>query len=155
MSAELSLQSENEQKRPYRAPENGNSRLARQKEKRHLLQPCHKAGYISSRSSPVEHTTAVGSTAARLRVVSKCAFAGDLQREGSIQVIPRRPTPAGLPPPFPPVPSTTNDPQSYVFGGRNHPLHSNSQKEYLEEFAARNGFTNVVHRTDDRWSGTR
>ena len=48
---------------------------------------------------------------------------------------------------------TTNEPQSYVFGGRNHPLHSNSQKAMLESYAAQHGFTNCVHYTDDGWSG--
>ena len=83
---------------------------------------------------------------------------GHNKKEG-LQVNPEHPPhmlpPAGLSPPFQSVPFTTNEPQSYVFGGRNHPLHSNSQKEYLEEYATRNGFTNFVHRTDDGWSGTR
>ena len=48
---------------------------------------------------------------------------------------------------------TTNEPQSYVFGGRNHPLHSNSQKLQLESYAAQHGFTNCIHYTDDGWSG--
>ena len=48
---------------------------------------------------------------------------------------------------------TTNEPQSYVFGGRNHPLHINSQKMLLESYAAQCGFTNCVHYTDDGWSG--
>ena len=39
-------------------------------------------------------------------------------------------------------------------GGRNHPLQSTSQKAMLEEFAARQGFTNLVHFTDDGISGT-
>ena len=50
---------------------------------------------------------------------------------------------------------TTNEPQSYVFGGRNHPLHINSQKQYLEDYARRNGFPNPTHFTDDGISGTR
>ena len=50
---------------------------------------------------------------------------------------------------------TTNEPQSYVFGGRNHPLHSNSQKSMLEDYAHRNGFPNPTHFTDDGISGTR
>ena len=48
---------------------------------------------------------------------------------------------------------TTNEPQSYVFGGRNHPLHSNSQKKYLEDYARRNCFENIRHFTDDGFSG--
>jgi len=47
---------------------------------------------------------------------------------------------------------TTNEPQSYVFGGRNHPLHSNSQKQMLEAYVAQHNFMNCVHYTDDGWS---
>ena len=50
---------------------------------------------------------------------------------------------------------TTNEPQSYVFGGRNHPLHITSQKQMLEDFARRNGLPNPTHFTDDGISGTR
>ena len=50
---------------------------------------------------------------------------------------------------------TTNESQSYVFGGRNHPLHINSQKSMLEDYARRNGFPNPTHFTDDGISGTR
>ena len=49
---------------------------------------------------------------------------------------------------------TTNEPQSYVFGGRNHPLHSNSQKAILEDYAEKNDFTGIRHFTDDDISGT-
>ena len=48
---------------------------------------------------------------------------------------------------------TTNEPQSYVFGGRNHPLHSTSQKKILEDYAEKNGYPNLSHYTDDGWSG--
>ena len=48
---------------------------------------------------------------------------------------------------------TTNEPQSYVFGGRNHPLHINSQKKILEDYAEKNGYANISHYTDDGWSG--
>ena len=48
---------------------------------------------------------------------------------------------------------TTNEPQSYVFGGRNHPLHINSQKRILEAYAKQNGFTNLKWYTDDGFSG--
>ena len=48
---------------------------------------------------------------------------------------------------------TTNEPQSYVFGGRNHPLHSNSQKRILENYAKQNGFRNLKWYTDDGFSG--
>ncbi len=43
--------------------------------------------------------------------------------------------------------------QSYVFGGRNHPLHISSQKKMLEDYAKSNGYTNTVHFTDDGFSG--
>ena len=48
---------------------------------------------------------------------------------------------------------TTNEPQSYVFGGRNHPLHINSQKRILEAYAKQNGFSNLKWYTDDGFSG--
>ena len=35
---------------------------------------------------------------------------------------------------------TTNKPQSCVSGGRNHPLHSKSQRRMLEKYAKENGF---------------
>ena len=44
---------------------------------------------------------------------------------------------------------------SHEDGRENESLSIEHQKEYLEEYATRNGFTNVVHRTDDGWSGTR
>ena len=48
---------------------------------------------------------------------------------------------------------TTNEPQSYVFGGRNHPLHITSQKRILETYAKQNGFSNLRWYTDDGYSG--
>jgi site-specific DNA recombinase len=48
---------------------------------------------------------------------------------------------------------TTNEPQSYVFGGRNHPLHINSQKKLLTKAAKDMGYTNLVIFTDDGVSG--
>lgn len=44
---------------------------------------------------------------------------------------------------------------SHEDGRENESLSIEHQKEYLEEYATRNGFTNFVHRTDDGWSGTR
>lgn len=44
---------------------------------------------------------------------------------------------------------------SHEDGRENESLSIEHQKEYLEEYANRNGFTNFVHRTDDGWSGTR
>lgn len=44
---------------------------------------------------------------------------------------------------------------SHEDGRENESLSIEHQKEYLEEYATRNGFTNLVHRTDDGWSGTR
>lgn len=44
---------------------------------------------------------------------------------------------------------------SHEDGRENESLSIEHQKEYLEEYAIRNGFTNFVHRTDDGWSGTR
>lgn len=44
---------------------------------------------------------------------------------------------------------------SHEDGRENESLSIENQKAYLEEYATRNGFTNVVHRTDDGWSGTR
>ena len=49
---------------------------------------------------------------------------------------------------------TTNEPQSYVFGGRNHPLHSNSQKKILLNYAKENGYLNTQFFVDDGYSGT-
>ena len=49
---------------------------------------------------------------------------------------------------------TTNEPQSYVFGGRNHPLHINSQKSILTRYAADHGFTNTRILVDDGYTGT-
>ena len=48
---------------------------------------------------------------------------------------------------------TTNEPRSYVFGGRNHPLHISSQKRILEAYAKQNGFSNLKWYTDDGFSG--
>ena len=48
---------------------------------------------------------------------------------------------------------TTNEPQSYVFGGRNHPLHSTSQQSILEKFAKENGFKHTRFFIDDGYSG--
>ena len=50
---------------------------------------------------------------------------------------------------------TTNEPQSYVFGGRNHPLHINSQKKILEKYCRDHGYTAIRHYDeDDGYSGT-
>ena len=49
---------------------------------------------------------------------------------------------------------TTNAPQSYVFGGRNHPLHSNSQKQILEKYAKDHGIEHYQFYVDDGYSGT-
>lgn len=51
------------------------------------------------------------------------------------------------------VPFTTNEPQSYVFGGRNHPLHISSQKKLLTKAAKEKGYTHLVHFYDDGISG--
>ena len=48
---------------------------------------------------------------------------------------------------------TTNEPQSYVFGGRNHPLHSNSQKALLRDFAEKNGLLDYEFYVDDGYTG--
>ena len=37
----------------------------------------------------------------------------------------------------------------------NESLSIENQKAFLEEYAHRNGFTNLVHLSDDGWSGTR
>ena len=37
----------------------------------------------------------------------------------------------------------------------NESLSIENQKAFLEEYAIRNGFTNLVHLSDDGWSGTR
>jgi DNA invertase Pin-like site-specific DNA recombinase len=44
---------------------------------------------------------------------------------------------------------------SHEDGRENESLSIENQKAYLEEYAIRNGFTNLVHRTDDGYSGTR
>ena len=44
---------------------------------------------------------------------------------------------------------------SHEDGRENESLSIENQKAYLEEYAARKGFKNFVHRTDDGWSGTR
>jgi len=44
---------------------------------------------------------------------------------------------------------------SHEDGRENESLSIENQKSYLEEYATRNGFTNLVHLTDDGWSGTR
>ena len=49
---------------------------------------------------------------------------------------------------------TTNEPQSYVFGGRNHPLHINSQRTILQQYAKEQGLHVVGEYVDDGWSGT-
>ena len=49
---------------------------------------------------------------------------------------------------------TTNEPQSYVFGGRNHPLHSNSQKLLLQRYVRERGWNEVDTYVDDGYSGT-
>ena len=49
---------------------------------------------------------------------------------------------------------TTNEPQSYVFGGRNHPLHSTSQRLLLEKYAVDNGFENAIFLAGNGYSGT-
>jgi len=111
-------------------------------------------------ASLVKRTNAAGSIAARLRVVSKCAFTRARNKKEGIQVNPERPPhilpPAGLSPPFQPVPFTTNEPQSYVFGGRNHPLHSNSQKllrtKYTENMEIQN--IKLLESVDTGYSGT-
>ena len=61
----------------------------------------------------------------------------------------------GLLSPFlqPQVTFTTNEPQSCVLGGRNHPLHSTSQKKILAEYAERNGYTPYQFYIDDGFSG--
>ena len=43
--------------------------------------------------------------------------------------------------------------QRYVLGGRNHPLHSSSQKKLLAKVAKEKGYTNLVHFFDDGISG--
>lgn len=44
---------------------------------------------------------------------------------------------------------------SHEDGRENESLSIENQKEYLEEYATRNGFTNFIHIADDGWSGTR
>jgi Site-specific recombinases, DNA invertase Pin homologs len=44
---------------------------------------------------------------------------------------------------------------SHEDGRENESLSIENQKAYLEEYATRNGFTNLVHMSDDGWSGTR
>ncbi len=44
---------------------------------------------------------------------------------------------------------------SHEDGRENESLSIENQKAYLEEYALRSGFKNLVHRTDDGWSGTR
>jgi DNA invertase Pin-like site-specific DNA recombinase len=44
---------------------------------------------------------------------------------------------------------------SHEDGRENESLSIEHQKEYLEEYAIRNGFTNFIHISDDGWSGTR
>jgi Resolvase, N terminal domain. len=44
---------------------------------------------------------------------------------------------------------------SHEDGRENESLSIENQKAYLEEYATRNGFTNIVHMSDDGWSGTR
>lgn len=44
---------------------------------------------------------------------------------------------------------------SHEDGRENESLSIENQKEYLEEYAIRNSFTNFIHIADDGWSGTR
>ncbi len=44
---------------------------------------------------------------------------------------------------------------SHEDGRENESVSIENQKAYLEEYATRNGFTNLVHMSDDGWSGTR
>jgi len=44
---------------------------------------------------------------------------------------------------------------SHEDGRENESLSIENQKAYLEEYANKNGFTNLVHLTDDGYSGTR
>ena len=44
---------------------------------------------------------------------------------------------------------------SHEDGRENESLSIENQKAYLEEYALRSGFKNLIHRTDDGWSGTR
>jgi len=44
---------------------------------------------------------------------------------------------------------------SHEDGRENEGVSIENQKAYLEEYANKNGFTNIVHMTDDGWSGTR
>jgi len=44
---------------------------------------------------------------------------------------------------------------SHEDGRENESLSIENQKAYLEDYAIKNGFTNIVHMTDDGWSGTR
>lgn len=52
------------------------------------------------------------------------------------------------------VPLTTNEPQSYVFGGTNHPLHISSQKKILQKAAIEKGYTDTLFFVDDGITGT-
>ena len=49
---------------------------------------------------------------------------------------------------------TTNEPQSYVFGGRYHPLHSTSQKKILQKAAKEKGYSDTLFFVDDGITGT-
>ena len=104
-----------------------------------------------------ERTAAAGSTAVRLRVVSKCAFVGAYKEKETSKSTPdvrfrfllsvyHRPS------------SLCHSPQmsrwSYVFGGRIHPLHITSQKTMLKEYAKYNGFLNCQFYIYDGYSGT-
>ena len=44
--------------------------------------------------------------------------------------------------------------QPWVLGDRNHPLHSTSQKQILQDFARREGYRNTQFFVDDGVSGT-
>lgn len=44
---------------------------------------------------------------------------------------------------------------SHEDGRENESLSIENQKEYLEEYAIRNSFTNFIHIADGGWSGTR
>ena len=44
---------------------------------------------------------------------------------------------------------------SHEDGRENESLSIENQKSYLEEYAIKNGFSNILHLSDDGWSGTR
>ena len=101
---------------PIRELEYGSTRLTGQ---RRIAIPAipPRSCMCIRRNSLVERTAAAGSTAARLRVVSKCAFSGGPARRrgrlGQSQTPPLRLSPTGLLPSFLPVLFTINESQSY------------------------------------------